>query len=320
MATDSYNPADELMTIVSEVPAPKVVAEPMGAQRLIVATPHGDVTVHVEGNRENPRMRVITYHEVGLDYFSCFEGLLKHPDANPLLKHATIYHITAPGQGTTDPNFVGTYPTMEELSEQIDSVVAHCEISTFYGIGAGAGANIMLRYAARLNRGKCQGLMLISPLLKPVGWFEWSFQKAVETQMAFQTGVPSFVVSQLISGYFCSATQADNHDLIKVYENHLSKNLNVNNFRHFLASYIARDDMTERITPQNFKVPTIIVYGGNSIHEDIVEEGFPCFAPGNTTNLRIWAAGDMVHEEHPAELLRAFTLFLNGRGIFLGGD
>ena len=28
---------------------------------------------------------------------------------------------------------------MEELSEQIDSVVAHCEIPTFYGIGAGAG-------------------------------------------------------------------------------------------------------------------------------------------------------------------------------------
>lgn len=307
------------MSIVSEVPAPKVVAEPTGAERVVVSTSHGDVTVHIEGNREKPRLRVITYHEVGLDYFSCFEGLLKHPDADPLLRHATIYHITAPGQGTTDPKFVGTYPTMEQLAEQIDSVVEHQKIDTFYGIGAGAGANILLRYAARTPK-ICRGLLLISPLLPAVGWFEWTFQKALEAQMLFQTGVPSFVVSQLISGYFCPATQANNHDLIKVYENHLAKNLNVHNFRQFLASYVARDDLVERITPKNFHVPIITTYGGNSIHEDIVEEGFPCFNPAQTTNIKIWAAGDMVHEEHPAQLLQAFTLFLQGRGIFLGGD
>ena len=36
---------------------------------------------------------------------------------------------------------------MEQLGEQIDSVVAHCEIDTFYGIGAGAG--VSSRFPAR---------------------------------------------------------------------------------------------------------------------------------------------------------------------------
>jgi len=31
------------------------------------------------------------------------------------------------------------------------------------------------------------------------------------------------------------------------------------------------------------------------VHRDIVEEGFPCFDPAKTTNIKVWAAGDMVY-------------------------
>eukprot|EP00040_Diaphanoeca_grandis_P020230 m.107580 g.107580 ORF g.107580 m.107580 type:complete len:318 (-) comp27807_c1_seq3:104-1057(-) len=313
---DFFKVPSELQGVSSE--APKNVALVSGdtLKKEVLQTKFGDLTVHVQPAAQDTYVNIITYHEIGLDSQACWETLFNHPAAKELNEKATIYHITAPGQGAKDPDYQSElgYPSMDQLATQVGDVVNHFKLNRWVGMGAGAGANILLRYAAT-DQQRCLALCLMSPLVRQASWSEWGFKKVSDMEMSMVHGLPTFVQNQLINTYFSVKTVNENVDLVNVTKKYMETEMNAVNFGWFLQSYVDRTDLTLEITRKNFRVQTLICTGGNTIHTEEVMEALPCFPVDKIDHIEVFHVGDLIHLEQPFEVLRGFKLMLAGLGI-----
>lgn len=69
-----------------------------------------------------------------------------------------------------------TYPSMDELAEQLQFVMGHFGLKSVIGFGVGAGANILSRFALA-HPEKINALCLINCVSTQAGWIEWGYQK-----------------------------------------------------------------------------------------------------------------------------------------------
>lgn len=80
---------------------------------------------------------ILTYHDIGLNHVSNFQAFFNFVDMKLLLQSFAVLHINAPGQEEGAPqlpdNF--TYPTMDQLAEQISAVCKYYGIRNFIGLG-----------------------------------------------------------------------------------------------------------------------------------------------------------------------------------------
>ncbi|XP_064641167.1 protein NDRG3-like isoform X11 [Lineus longissimus] len=61
-----------------------------------IDTAVGVLHVAVQGDRSKPA--ILTYHDLGLNHMTCFQGFFNFADMQPLLRHFCVYHVNAPGQ------------------------------------------------------------------------------------------------------------------------------------------------------------------------------------------------------------------------------
>lgn len=282
--------------------------------KVVVPTPVGECTVYTQGDRADKP--IITCHEVGLNHRSCFKGFLAHAEAEPVLRKFCFYHICFPGQDTQAAD-IERFPTLDELATHVGAVAAHFKMPGFVGIGVGAGANVLLRYAARNEGTRVHGLLLVAPLLGRSGWLEWGFGKVQSSQAKFTAPgeMPAFAVEQYLKTYFSPTTMKNNHDLVQMFRQHLLADINVHNLSLFQNEYSRRTDLTKVVNPKTFSTPALMVYGGQSRHTPLMEEVIQCFPPDRFSYVQYYDAGDMVHEERPDEVMVAFKLFLKGLSL-----
>ncbi|CAH6776904.1 Ndrg3 [Phodopus roborovskii] len=222
-----------------------------------IETPHGVVHVTIRGLPKGNRPVILTYHDIGL-------------------------------------NRKYQYPTMDELAEMLPPVLTHLSLKSIIGIGVGAGAYILSRFA--LNHPELvEGLVLINidPCAK--GWIDWAASK--------------------------EELQA-NLDLIQTYRLHIAQDINQENLQLFLGSYNGRRDLEiERpILGQNdnrsktLKCSTLLVVGDSSPAVEAVVECNSRLDPINTTLLKMADCGGLPQVVQPGKLTEAFKYFLQGMG------
>ncbi|XP_013403840.1 protein NDRG3 isoform X4 [Lingula anatina] len=61
-----------------------------------IETGRGTLRVAVQGDRS--KAAIITYHDIGLNHVTNFQGFFSYGDMQPILRHFCVYHINAPGQ------------------------------------------------------------------------------------------------------------------------------------------------------------------------------------------------------------------------------
>lgn len=294
-----------------------------------VKTPFGSVRVVIKGDRRHPA--IVTYHDIGLNSSSCFQGFFNYPEMQAMTKHFCVYHLNALGQqegAPTLPNGLGfaepnagpdyIYPTMDELARMIQPVIDELHIKRFIGLGVGAGANILSRFALSSPE-RVESLILINSSASQAGWIEWSYQKwnawYLKSGM-MTTGVEDY----LLWHWFGNNTIQNNHDLVTVYLQYM-KAINPTNLGHFISAYIARTDLgiTRELDPsrkhevKNFSCPVMLVGGDYSPHLDDTVAMNSRLDPSNSTWMK-FECGGMVLEEAPGKLSEAIRLFLQGQG------
>uniref|UniRef100_A0A8C2J3W3 N-myc downstream regulated 1a n=1 Tax=Cyprinus carpio TaxID=7962 RepID=A0A8C2J3W3_CYPCA len=264
-----------------------------------VETPYGRVHCTMKGVPKGDRPVILTYHDIGLNHKSCFDSLFNHEDMQEIMQHFAVCHVDAPGQqeGANTFSTGYEYPSMDQLSETLPSILKHFGLKSVIGMAVGAGAYILSKFALD-HPAMVEGLVLININPCAEGWMDWAAHKI----SGWTHAMPDMIISHL----FGKEEIQQNHDLIGRYRHHIVNDMNQYNLQLFVKSYNSRRDLEiERPVPgghtnvRTLKCPALLVVGDSSPAVDVV------------VGLRL-----IINNYHysPGKLTEALKYFIQGMG------
>uniref|UniRef100_UPI003AB0DCAC protein NDRG1a isoform X2 n=1 Tax=Centroberyx gerrardi TaxID=166262 RepID=UPI003AB0DCAC len=279
-----------------------------------VETPHGRIHCTMKGVPKGDRPVILTFHDIGLNYKTCWNTLFNHEDMQEIMQHFAVCHVDAPGQheGANTFSTGYEYPSMDQLSETLPLVLKHFGLKSVIGLGIGAGAYILTRFALDYPT-MVEGLVLININPCAEGWMDWAAHKI--------TGWAHALPDMIITHLFGKEEIHNNHDLIATYRHHIMNDMNQFNLQHFVRSYNSRRDLEiERpvtagtVIARTLKCPSLLVVGDSSPAVEAVVECNTKLDPTKTTLLKMADCGGMPQVDQPGKLTEAFKYFIQGMG------
>ncbi|XP_035536934.1 protein NDRG1a [Morone saxatilis] len=277
-----------------------------------VETPHGRIHCTMKGVPKADRPVILTIHDIGLNHKTCWDSLFNHEDMSEIMQHFAVCHVDAPGQqeGANTFSTGYEYPSMDQLSETLPLVLKHFGLKTVIGMGIGAGAYILTRFALDYPN-MVEGLLLININPCAEGWMDWAAHKI----SGWTHAMPDMIITHL----FGKEEIHNNHDLIGTYRHHILNDMNQFNLHLFVKSYESRRDLEiERPVPgttvRTLKCPSLLVVGDSSPAVEAVVECNTKLDPTKTTLLKMADCGGMPQVDQPGKLTEAFKYFIQGMG------
>uniref|UniRef100_A0A3B4TX07 N-myc downstream regulated 1a n=1 Tax=Seriola dumerili TaxID=41447 RepID=A0A3B4TX07_SERDU len=271
-----------------------------------VETPHGRIHCTMKGVPKGDRPVILTFHDIGLNHKTCWNTLFNHEDMSEIMQHFSVCHVDAPGQheGANTFSTGYEYPSMDQLSETLPLVLKHFGLKSVIGMGIGAGAYILTRFALDYPN-MVEGLLLININPCAEGWMDWAAHKI----SGWTHAMPDMIITHL----FGKEEIHNNHDLIATYRHHVINDMNQFNLHLFVKSYESRRDLeVERPVPgsnvRTLKCPSLLVVGDSSPAVEAVVECNTKLDPTKTTLLKVKSLVS------PGKLTEAFKYFIQGMG------
>ncbi|XP_039598327.1 protein NDRG1-like [Polypterus senegalus] len=177
-----------------DLPGLKEAIQQLVTQEHDLETPHGVLHITLYGVPKGNRPVILTYHDIGLNHKSCFDPLFNYEDMHEITQHFAVCHVDAPGQqiGATALPTGYNYPSMDQLSEVLPMVLKHFGLKSVIGLGIGAGAYILARFAL-LSPDLVEGLVLININPCAEGWMDWAAHKI----SGWAHALPEMVITHL---------------------------------------------------------------------------------------------------------------------------
>ncbi|KAM9493090.1 protein NDRG1a [Clarias gariepinus] len=279
-----------------------------------VETPCGRIHCTLKGVPKGDRPVILTFHDIGLNHKTCFDTLFQHEDMQEIMQHFAVCHVDAPGQheGANTFSTGYEYPSMDQLSETLPLVLKHFGLKSVIGMGVGAGAYILSKFALDYPK-MVEGVVLININPCAEGWMDWAAQKI----SGWTHAMPDMIISHL----FGKEEIQHNHDLIGTYRHHILNDMNQYNLHLFVKAYNSRRDLEiERPVPggtihvRTIKCPSLLVVGDSSPAVDAVVECNTKLDPTKTTLLKMADCGGLPQVDQPGKLTEALKYFIQGMG------
>nr|XP_041574488.1 protein NDRG4 isoform X1 [Taeniopygia guttata] len=250
-----------------------------------IETPYGLLHVVIRGSPKGNRPAILTYHDVGLNHKLCFNTFFNYEDMQEITKHFVVCHVDAPGQQAGASQFPQgyQYPSMDQLAAMLPSVVQHFGFKYVIGIGVGAGAYVLAKFAL-IFPDLVEGLVLMNIDPNGKGWIDWAAAKL--------SGLTSTLPDIVLSHLFSQEELMNNTELVQSYRQQIGSVVNQFNLQLFLNMYNGRRDLdiNRPGTVPNAKTlrcPVMLVVGDNAPAEEGVVECNSKLDPTNTTFLKV---------------------------------
>ncbi|XP_034729314.1 protein NDRG1-like [Etheostoma cragini] len=279
-----------------------------------IETHYGNVHCIMVGTPRANHPVLLTFHDVGLNHKSCFDTMFNHEDMREINSYLPVCHVEAPGQHegakTLPSSYV--YPTMDQLSEALPAVLKHFGLRRVIGLGVGAGAYILAKFALN-HPDMVDGLVLININPSAEGLIDSVASKLTE----WTHTLPGTVIAHL----FGKDEIETNHDLIATYRHHITTTMNQSNLSQFLHSYNNRNALEverpipgENINFRTLKCSTLLIVGDNSPAVEAVVDCNSKLNPTETTLLKMADCGGLPQVDQPAKVIEALKYFIQGMG------
>lgn len=108
----------------------------------------GDITIHVQGDvsQQDKRAAFLTVHDLGCNHYA-FEDFVNRPCMSDIKERSIFIHVDVPGhEDNADPlpeSF--QFPSLQQLGEELVTVLDFVKVKYVIGLGEGAGANVLAR-------------------------------------------------------------------------------------------------------------------------------------------------------------------------------
>uniref|UniRef100_A0AAQ4RBR3 Protein NDRG2 n=1 Tax=Gasterosteus aculeatus aculeatus TaxID=481459 RepID=A0AAQ4RBR3_GASAC len=195
-----------------------------------VETPYGTLHVVIRGAPKGNKPAILTYHDVGLNHKLCFNSFFSNEDMQEITKHFVVCHVDAPGQqiGASQMPQGYQYPTMDQLASMLPTVVQHFGFKSIVGIGVGAGAFILAKFAL-LFPDLVEGLVLLNIDPNGKGWIDWAATKL--------SGLTSALPDTVLPHLFSQEELMNNTELVQSYRQQINNTVNQFNLQLFWNMY-----------------------------------------------------------------------------------
>ncbi|XP_011919552.1 PREDICTED: protein NDRG4 isoform X1 [Cercocebus atys] len=277
-----------------------------------IETPYGLLHVVIRGSPKGNRPAILTYHDVGLNHKLCFNTFFNFEDMQEITKHFVVCHVDAPGQQVGASQFPQGYqfPSMEQLAAMLPSVVQHFGFKYVIGIGVGAGAYVLAKFAL-IFPDLVEGLVLVNIDPNGKGWIDWAATKL--------SGLTSTLPDTVLSHLFSQEELVNNTELVQSYRQQIGNVVNQANLQLFWNMYNSRRDLDINrpgtvLNAKTLRCPVMLVVGDNAPAEDGVVECNSKLDPTTTTFLKMADSGGLPQVTQPGKLTEAFKYFLQGMG------
>ncbi|XP_054873822.1 protein NDRG1a isoform X4 [Amphiprion ocellaris] len=298
--------------MVLEDPDVEMIVDEIEVSEHDVETPHGRLHCTMKGVPKGDRPVILTFHDIGLNHKTCWDTLFNHEDMSEIMHHFAVCHVDALGQheGANTFSTGYEYPSMDQLAETLPLVLKHFGLKSVIGMGIGAGAYVLTRFALDYPN-MMEGLLLININPCAEGWMDWAAHKI--------SGLTHAMPDMIITHLFGKEEIHHNQDLIATYRHHIINDMNQFNLHLFVKSYESRRDLEiERPVPgsnvRTLKCPSLLVVGDSSPAVEAVVECNTKLDPTKTTLLKMADCGGMPQVDQPAKLTEAFKYFIQGMG------
>uniref|UniRef100_A0A669BRJ7 NDRG family member 4 n=1 Tax=Oreochromis niloticus TaxID=8128 RepID=A0A669BRJ7_ORENI len=262
-----------------------------------VETPYGMLHVVIRGAPKGNKPAILTYHDVGLNHKLCFNAFFSNEDMQEITKHFVVCHVDAPGQQTGASQFPQgyQYPTMDQLAGMLPTVVEHFGFKSIVGIGVGAGAYILAKFAL-IFPDLVEGLVLLNIDPNGKGWIDWAATKL--------SGLTSTLPDTVLPHLFSQEELVSNTELVQSYRQQINNNINHFNLQLFWNMYNRWKFKLSFFS----KCPVMLVVGDNAPAEEGLADGC-CLLPWQMAD-----SGGLPQLTQPGKLTEAFKYFLQGMG------
>uniref|UniRef100_A0A3B4H0H7 NDRG family member 4 n=1 Tax=Pundamilia nyererei TaxID=303518 RepID=A0A3B4H0H7_9CICH len=282
-----------------------------------VETPYGMLHVVIRGAPKGNKPAILTYHDVGLNHKLCFNTFFSNEDMQEITKHFVVCHVDAPGQQTGASQFPQgyQYPTMDQLAGMLPTVVEHFGFKSIVGIGVGAGAYILAKFALIFPE-LVEGLVLLNIDPNGKGWIDWAATKL--------SGLTSALPDTVLPHLFSQEELVSNTELVQSYRQQINNNINHFNLQLFWNMYNSRRDLEMNrsgtvLNAKTLKCPVMLVVGDNAPAEEGVVSHCSfsfCLSKASYDKQKIFQLDSyfIFITWIPGKLTEAFKYFLQGMG------
>jgi len=238
----------------------------------------GPMSVYAQGDLEKVKEGVVflTVHGAGSS-FNTWLDFVGDETMGDIRKRALFLHVSLPGQASGDSDLPSgyTFPSMEALGMNLVTVLDHFRVKQVVGLGDGAGANIIMRFAMN-HPGRVLGVL------------------AINTE-----GVESASYKEKIMDKLKGAVTP--------------VELNSKNVTKYADAYKARTDILARLA-SNIKVDVLLMAGAKSPSLSDMEAMHREISPGLCSIIKVDQVNNPLVEAQE-KLAEALILFCQGQGL-----
>lgn len=290
--------------------------------REISAPRVGRFKVHIQGNLKQSHFVVLTVHDLGCNH-TMWNGFLSHNSMEEVVRRAAFIHIDVPGQEDDAANLPEDYkfPSMQSLGEDLVCVLDQLDVKQVIGLGEGAGANIVARFAMA-QPDRCLGVCLIHCTGTTAGFMESIKDKFISWKLD-HVGMNPTAETYLVLHRFGSFDKASSKDeinkIVNTFLETLRSKINPHNLQRFVHSFMKRSNIADHLT--SLKCRVLNVTGSKASFNHTVHTLFGHMTHSlakNQVELLEFDGVANVIEERPEKLAESFIYFAQGLGV-MGG-
>jgi len=279
--------------------------------------PFGAISVYIQGDLDSRRDGCVflTIHDIGSNHNS-WVYFTQHEVMSAITEKSVFLHVVVPGQDSGEPDLgqERPFPTIEELALSILPILDELRVPQVVGLGCGAGANIILKFAL-LHQERLHGMIAFQPTASAATVLERLKDRFGSFKLDEMSAHGEDTDVYLVFHKFGHALEGDKitEEAISMFKNRLHRDINPRNLNRYVLSYMNRTDIVDQV--RNYlKIDCLLVVGSRSSFVKDTESMFKEANLKNASLLKIDDVGDVLNEA-PDKAAEAILLFCQGIGL-----
>ncbi|CAB3410482.1 unnamed protein product [Caenorhabditis bovis] len=271
----------------------------------------GVLHVYVQGNIEERggKTFILTCHDIGTNHKS-FVKFVNHPSMSAVKEKAIFLHVCVPGQEDKSADYIGDFPTLDNIGDDLAAVLDKFEVKSAIAFGEGVGANIICRFAM-MHPNRIMGIVLVHCTSTTAGIIEYCKEKVINLRL--ENGIMSDGAWE----YLLAHKFGGEGKLRQEYVDELKNTLNPKNLAKYLIAFTKRTDLSSTIGTKLESVDALLVTGSKAPHLHTVYTTHKSMNKKKTTLLVVDNVSDVMLEA-PDKLARSLILLCKGCGVLSG--